>query len=258
MTTGDPICKIHGMGLCACILNPGTITTSGMGTVTICENFGRGTCGCDQCKMQTKGGVFRCEDGTEIDVMTKTPIVVEPSKDRGGWIQTYSGKAFFPFDPRVEDIDINDILHALSNQCRFAGHCTQFYSVAQHCVLVSQMCDPKDALYGLLHDATEAYLVDIPSPLKKSPAFAPYRETEKRLMETICQAFGLESDEPPSVKLADRRMLATEARDLTMTEGRGWATEAAPFDFHIQPWTPEYARAKFISRLHELTMKVKR
>ncbi len=234
MTCGDPYCKTEGLGLFACMLHPGSITTS--------------------------GGGFRCDETKSDDVfIADVELAVKniAKKDRGGWIQTYSGKAFFPFDPRVEDIDINDILHALSHQCRFAGHCTKFYSVAQHCVLVSQMCDPKDALYGLLHDATEAYLVDIPSPLKKSPTFAPYRETEKRLMETICKAFGLESDEPPSVKLADRRMLATEARDLTMTEGRGWATEAAPFDFHIQPWTPEYARAKFISRLHELTMKAK-
>lgn len=153
---------------------------------------------------------------------------------------------------------MNDILHALSHQCRFAGHCTQFYSVAQHCVLVSQMCDKEDALWGLLHDASEAYLVDVPSPLKRMQLFEGYRQVEKKVMDTICEAFGLGSDEPPSVKLADKRMLATEARDLTMTEGRGWATAAAPFDFHIKPWTPEYARAKFISRLHELTMRGKK
>lgn len=178
--------------------------------------------------------------------------MIDPRK--GGFIQTYTGKKFYPLDPRPDDIDINDIVHALSHQSRFAGHCTQFYSVAQHCVLVSLMCPQEDALWALLHDATEAYLVDIPSPLKKSPEFEFYRVTEKKLMETICDVFGLSHEEPVSVKIVDKRMLATEARDLTMSEGRGWITEAEPFDFHIKPWTPEYARVKFVSRLHELML----
>jgi hypothetical protein len=117
------------------------------------------------------------------------------------------------------------------------------------------MCPPEHALWGLLHDASEAFLIDIPSPLKKCPEFAFYREAEATLMKVICEMYGLSSDEPPSVKLADKRILATEARDLTMTEGRGWVTEAEPFEFHIKPWLPEYARVKYISRLHELTLK---
>lgn len=174
---------------------------------------------------------------------------------KGGWIITFTGKQFFPLDPRLEDIDVNDVAHALSNQCRFAGHCTSFYSVAQHCVLVSQMCPPDDALWGLLHDATEAYLIDLPSPLKKSEEFAFYKTTEKNLMNVICDVFGLSHDEPPSVKEVDKRMLATEARDMTFTEGRGWVTESVPYDFHIKPWNSDYARAKYLSRLHELTLK---
>lgn len=176
-------------------------------------------------------------------------------KRKGGWICTYTGKRFYPLDPRPEDIDINDIIHALSQLCRFAGHCSSFYSVAQHCVLVSLMCPEEDALWGLLHDASEAYLIDVPSPLKKCPEFAFYREAEAKLMAVICDTFKLGRDEPPSVKLADKRILATEARDLTMTEGRGWTTEAEPYDFHIKPWTPEYARVRYISRLHELMLK---
>ena len=177
--------------------------------------------------------------------------------DRGGFIQTWSGKRFYPLDPRPEDIDVNDILHSLSNMCRFAGHCTQFYSVAQHSVLVSLLCEPEDALWGLLHDASESFLVDIPSPLKKLPEFQAYRDAEARLMGVICDVFGLSKDEPDSVKIADKRMLATEARDLTLTEGRGWVTDVEPYDFHIKPWTPEYTRAKFVSRLHELTLRKK-
>lgn len=174
---------------------------------------------------------------------------------KGGFIVTYTGKNFYPLDPRIEDIDINDIIHALSNLSRFGGHCTNFYSVAQHCVLVSLVCEKQDALWGLLHDASEAYLVDIPSPLKRCPEFEFYRTAEQNLMAVICDVFGLGRDEPPSVKLADKRVLATEARDLTMTEGRGWAASAEPYEFHIKPWSPEVARVKFISRLHELMMK---
>lgn len=174
---------------------------------------------------------------------------------KGGWIATYTGKRFYPLDPRPEDIDINDIIHALSQLSRFGGHCTSFYSVAQHSVLVSLMCPEEDALWGLLHDASEAYLIDVPSPLKRCPEFAFYREAEAKLMGIICDVFKLGKEEPASVKVADKRILASEARDLTMTEGRGWVTEAEPYDFHIKPWTPEYARVRFISRLHELMLK---
>ena len=189
-------------------------------------------------------------------VLVRDQTVKEPPVDdkRGDWIATYTGKKFYPFDPRSEDIDINDILHALSNQSRFAGHCTKFYSVAQHCVLVSLMCPAEDALWGLLHDATEAYLVDIPSPLKKSPAFVEYVKAEKNLMRVICDVYGLSHEEPESVKVVDKRMLATEARDLTISQGRGWTMSAEPYDFHIEPWTPEYARVRYLSRLHELTV----
>lgn len=170
----------------------------------------------------------------------------------GDWIATHSGKRFYPLDPRPEEIDINDIAHSLSNQCRFIGHCTQFYSVSQHSVLVSLMCDKEHALWGLLHDGTEAFLTDIPTPLKKMAEFEPYRRAEKQLMDVIMKKFGLDVEEPVGVKTADKRMLATEARDLTMTEGRGWAMTHEPYDFHIKPWTPDYAKTKFIARFHEL------
>lgn len=172
---------------------------------------------------------------------------------KGDWIATYTGKRFYPFDPRVDDIDPNDIVHALSNLCRFGGHSTSFYSVAQHCVLVSLMCPPEDALWGLVHDATEAYLIDLPSPLKKAPEFEFYRLAERQLMDVVCDVFKLPHEEPASVKLVDKRILATEARDLTFTEGRGWTTQADPYDFNIKPWTSEHARVRYISRLHELT-----
>lgn len=174
---------------------------------------------------------------------------------KGDWLSTYTGKQFYPLDPREEDVDINDIVHSLSQQARFNGHSVKFYSIAQHSTLVSMMCSQENALWGLLHDASEAYLSDIPSPIKKAPEFLFYREAEKKLMDVICEIYGLCKEEPEEVKIVDKKMLATEVRDLTMTEGRGWALGSEPYDFHIQPWSPEYARAKFVSRLHQLTLK---
>src|ERR1017187_10636100 len=80
-----------------------------------------------------------------------------------GSITTFSGIHFWPLLPNPADIRIEDIAHALSNQCRFAGHAREFYSVAEHSVRVSQLCPPEDALWGLLHDASEAYLTDVPA-----------------------------------------------------------------------------------------------
>lgn len=174
---------------------------------------------------------------------------------KGDWITTYSGKTFYPLDPHIEDIDVYDIIHALSNLCRFNGHCTSFYSIAQHSVLVSLMCHPEDQLWGLIHDAAESYLSDIPSPLKRTDEFAFYRETERNLMKLICDKFNLKHEEPESVKIADKRMLVTEARDLTFTEGRGWQKSYEPYDFTIKPWAPDYARTRFISRLNELWVR---
>jgi hypothetical protein len=84
----------------------------------------------------------------------------------GNWMQTQFGNQFWPLDPRPEDFDIKEIASALGKACRYAGHCFGFYSVAEHSVLVSQIVPPEFALTALMHDATEAYLVDIPRPLK--------------------------------------------------------------------------------------------
>jgi len=83
------------------------------------------------------------------------------------WIQTISGRKFPLAEPDPNQIDIEDIAHALSMLCRFNGHCTQFYSVAEHSMHVSHEISNDLALAGLLHDAAEAYLGDVPSPLKK-------------------------------------------------------------------------------------------
>lgn len=134
---------------------------------------------------------------------------------KGDWIQTYTGKIFWPLDPRPEEVDIEDIAHALSFLCRFGGHTEKFYSVAEHSVRLSYIVPQKDRLWGLLHDASEAYLVDLPRPLKYHSAMgALYRGIEEQLMNAICERFGLSPTMPQTVFNADVVMLITEKRDL--------------------------------------------
>lgn len=177
------------------------------------------------------------------------------SKRKGDWLQTRTGIAFFPLDPRVEEVNIMDIASALSNMCRFTGHTTSFYSVAQHSVHVSEILPPELALAGLLHDAAEAYLVDVPSPLKRLPEFGFYREAEAVLQRVIFKRFGIKgSAEAPAIKEADLCMLLTEARDVMVTPDLAWLPNSArPRDARIEPWEPKEALSRFLLRFKELT-----
>src|SRR5574338_583623 len=172
--------------------------------------------------------------------------------DGGAWIQTYSGRRFNPLNPYVNAIVIQDIAHSLSMQCRFSGHVKKFYSVAQHCVSVSYICDSADALWGLLHDASEAYLVDIPRPLKHSGKFNAYLEFEDKMQKAICKRFSLPEIEPDSVKKADKILLATEARDLMSPLHKDWQQPEEPLPFKIDPLPQQEAKDLFVKRFYQL------
>lgn len=169
------------------------------------------------------------------------------------WIQTRSGRRFTPTKPNPDAIVIQDIAHALSMQCRFTGHCKDFYSVAQHSVLVSYICDSQDALWGLMHDATEAYLIDVPRPLKRSGKFQAYLDFEDQMQEAICRRFALPFKEPVSVKKADSILLATEARDLMSPLHSDWEQPVEPLPFKIEAWDHNKAKDMFMKRFFELT-----
>lgn len=168
----------------------------------------------------------------------------------GGWIQTYTGRAFYPMDARPEDIDPADIAHALSMLCRYGGHTRKFYSVAEHCVLMSRAVAPEHALWALLHDATEAYLIDLPSPIKRT--LPDYAEAEGKLMLAIAERFGLDPVEPHEVKQADRSILADECLELMHHVPESlWFVET--LRVQIIGWTPPVAEAIYLARLEELT-----
>lgn len=178
---------------------------------------------------------------------------------RDSWINTISGKKFMYDNPREEDIDIEDIAHSLSMLCRYNGHIKKFFSVAEHSVLVSRYVpqEGKLPLWGLLHDAAEAYIGDLVTPLKHR--LVQYMNVEEGVEATIFNKFGLEYDDfadeiiPPEVKEVDRRMLATECRDLLGSLHSEWIIVDEPYDFNIVGYTPDIARITFMARFEELT-----
>lgn len=169
----------------------------------------------------------------------------------GDWIQTYSGRQFWPMDPRPEEIHIEDIAHALSLACRYAGHCERFYSVAEHSVLLARYVAPENALWALLHDATEAYLVDVPRPVK--PFLVGYEQAEAALMDAICWRFGLPLGMPSAVKNADRRILTDERQQNMAPAPIPWSTDAEPLGVTLYCWTPRRAEAEFLMAFDVIT-----
>lgn len=171
---------------------------------------------------------------------------------KGNWIQTFTGRQFFPFDPGRSDVAIEDIAHALSLNCRFTGHTRVHYSVAQHSVLVSQLVPTEHALCGLMHDASEAYLCDVPSPIK--PGLRDYGPMEEAIMAHLAARFKFDWPPPIPVKEADMVAVATEARDLMANPPTMWKLPRAPLaGLRVDPWTPAEAEAQFLARFRELT-----
>jgi len=170
------------------------------------------------------------------------------------FIQTLSGKHFDYLNAQTDDVDIEDIATALSNICRFAGHLPEFYSVAQHSVLCSQIVPQEYAFEALMHDAAEAYCQDIPAPLKR--LLPDYRRIETLVDDLIRSKFGLPLHQSDLVKYADLTMLATERRDLEIDDGTPWLIlEGIPASELIQvvPLRPGQAYGLFMNRFNELS-----
>jgi uncharacterized protein len=176
----------------------------------------------------------------------------------GSCMWTASGQLFdiLAFDDSA--ITLEDVAHGLSNICRFGGHTVSFYSVAQHSVIVSQLCDTADAAAGLLHDATEAYLGDVISPLKRQPGMETYREIEASMAYAVAVRFGLLSVEaPPSVELADRLAVFLEMEQLMRGTPMKYGLQVARPDLSVLGVTirvlpPDEAKAMFLARAEEL------
>lgn len=167
------------------------------------------------------------------------------------YIDTFRKKRIDPFNPDPSQIVIEDIAHALAMLCRFGGHCSSFYSVAEHSINVSKIVDKEFAKWGLLHDATEAYIGDVVRPIKHLSEMIAYRDAEDRLNNSIAEKFGLSKKMPKEVKVADGVMLQTEKSQILL--GADLSTNNFPVvDLALDLYSPIKAKKAFLKRFNEL------
>ncbi len=162
------------------------------------------------------------------------------------YVSTFSGNRFYPLEPRIDRVAIEDIAHGLAYQCRFNGQTREFYSVAQHSLVVAQLVPPPLRLAALLHDAAEAYLGDMVKPLKVLlPQFAAL---EEGVTDIIAATFGIDFSDYAPIKRADLIALATEKRDLMPHSVERWAylDGIAALPDTIVPMSPGQAKHSFL------------
>lgn len=183
------------------------------------------------------------------------------------WMQTYTGGKFHVVDMEKTVFDMEDIAHGLANLCRFGGHTRVFYSVAQHSIMVADIVaakggTPMQELWALMHDSTEAYMIDIPTPLKAT--LSGYEEREDRLMRLIAKGLDFPSHGestllPKIVKYADRVALVTEARQLTHGTSE-WAESYNSVESHpvsIVALPPGDAKPAFLARYYDILRRMR-
>lgn len=155
-------------------------------------------------------------------------------------VSLWSGQRMDPLNPHFDDFRIDDIAHALARQCRYNGHVTHYLSVARHSVWVSEALDGTGhELWGLLHDAAEAYIGDMVRPLKHHESMAGFTAIESVIERSIADAFDLPWPMPAEVREADRLVGVIE-------HGGG-----NPYRWWWNS-TPEMDEARFLDRYHEV------
>lgn len=177
---------------------------------------------------------------------------VTKENPRGDWMQTFSGRPFYPADPKPADVYIEDIAHSLSMQCRYGGHCERHYSVAEHSYLVSFMVPHEHALEALMHDAAEAYLIDVPRPVK---ALLPqYKALEEKIWLAICERFNLPPTLPACVHEADNLILHSEREQNMKTPPLDWGIADPGHRVDLKFWDQAKAEQKFLQRYRFLRL----
>lgn len=181
-------------------------------------------------------------------------------------ITTYTGVRFNLDKPDPRTIKVADIAHHLSMICRYTGAVREFYSVAQHSVLVSYMCDPDHALEGLFHDGSETYTNDISHFVKRAPWMKRFRPKENKIQRAVFVSIGLPANtHSEDVHVADGLVAGLEMMNLLNTPGRDkkkWIDQAKKADFspisQFRPrdgfitWDQREAEDEFWHRYHQL------
>ena len=164
---------------------------------------------------------------------------------------TYKGNRFYPGEGRIDHIDLEDVAHGLAYQCRFNGHTEHFYSVAQHSLMVAHLVPRELRLAGLLHDAAEAYMGDMVSPLKAvMPHFVA---AEGALIRQIGERFCVNlTNVDRVIRKADLIALATEKRDLLPNARDPWPSLEGiePHHSRLEPLTASAAKVAFLEVWH--------
>lgn len=187
-----------------------------------------------------------------------------------GWMQTFSGRKFYPLHPRPEDVELADIAHGLAHVCRYGGHPRTFYSVAEHCVHVCDVVGTHALNAGhsfevarayaqeaLLHDSSEAYIGDMIRPLKHQPEMLEFRKAEAKIEAAVFERFGIRSTEDSHevIKAIDNRILVDEITQLMPDPGMyldGALADESPIGITIRGWQPERAKREFLERFRTL------
>lgn len=169
------------------------------------------------------------------------------------FIETYTGRPFYPLNPRQQDISIIDIAHGLSLQCRYGGQITDFYSVAEHSVLLAMYAEQTlrgsviDCLQILMHDAPEAFMTDIPRPVKQH--MPEYRKWDHGINEAIRTWLSLDGIKPPDFQdEIDSRIIIDERAQLKSDSGLDWGHNLEPLGLEMMKWSPHRAEIEFLMR----------
>lgn len=169
-----------------------------------------------------------------------------------GLMHTFTGQKFYPLNPDIDTIVLEDIAHSLAHKCRYNGHTSEFYSVAQHSVLVSRAA-ASHKLAALFHDAAEAYLPDVSRHIKD--LLNGYKEVEERLEAMIAEKFGYEYPYNEEVIRCDNAILRDEVLALFPSYSISdwpYISTVQPLGIEVHPWSPAQAESEFLNEAKKL------
>lgn len=183
---------------------------------------------------------------------------------QAGFVRTYTGRKFYPLNPEPDQIDIVDIANSLAKICRYAGHLPWMYSVAEHSIHCSHLVKPDIMLEALLHDAAEAYISDLPRPVKR--CLPEYKTLETKVEAVIAEKFQLATDvlTHQAVKYVDNKILLKEFAVFFPTHVEDLNVDVTPSERsfpHImdspnyRPLDPEMAKQLFLQQYEILRRK---